>query len=77
MARRLRFADVDGSGPTDVIYAGRKGVKIFLNESGNGLSQPRTISEMVLTDGVSLDVIDLLGRGTACLVWSTALPSIA
>ncbi|MDR6306114.1 RHS repeat-associated protein [Nitrobacter vulgaris] len=76
-ARRIRFADVDGSGPTDVIYAGRKGVKIFLNESGNGLSQPRTISEMVLTDGVSLDVIDLLGRGTACLVWSTALPSIA
>lgn len=76
-ARRIRFADVDGSGPTDVIYAGRKGVKIFLNESGNGLSQPRTISEMVLTDGVSLDVIDLLGRGTACLVWSTALPGIA
>ncbi len=76
-ARRIRFADVDGSGPTDVIYAGRKGVKIFLNASGNGLSQPRTISEMVLTDGVSLDVIDLLGRGTACIVWSTALPSIA
>lgn len=76
-ARRLRFADVDGSGPTDVIYAGRKGVRIFLNESGNGLSQPRTISEMVLTEGVSLDVFDLLGRGTACLVWSSALPGIA
>lgn len=76
-ARLLRFADVDGSGPTDVIYAGRKGVKVFLNESGNGLSAPRTISEMVLTEGVTLDVLDLLGRGTACLVWSTALPGIA
>jgi len=32
---------------------------------------------MVLTDNVSLDVIDLFGRGTACLVWSTALPGIA
>ena len=31
-----RFADTDGSGPTDVVYAGRKGVKVFLNESGNG-----------------------------------------
>jgi RHS repeat-associated protein len=76
-ARRLRFADTDGSGPTDVIYAGRNGVKVFLNESGNGLSEPRTISEMVLTEGISLDVLDLLGRGTACLVWSTALPGIA
>ncbi|WP_271589181.1 SpvB/TcaC N-terminal domain-containing protein [Bradyrhizobium sp. CCBAU 53415] len=76
-ARLLRFADADGSGPTDVFYAGRQGVKVFLNESGNGLSEPRTISEMVLTEGVALDVLDLLGRGTACLVWSTALPGIA
>ncbi|MDM0069629.1 SpvB/TcaC N-terminal domain-containing protein [Variovorax sp. J31P207] len=76
-ARRLRFADTDGSGPTDILYASRKGVKIYLNESGNALSEPRTVSEMVLVEGVSLDVVDLLGRGTACLVWSTALPGIA
>lgn len=76
-ARRLHFADTDGSGPTDLIYAGRKGVKVFLNESGNALSGPRNISEVVLTEGMSLDVVDLLGRGTACLVWSTALPGIA
>ena len=76
-ARRLRFADMDGSGPTDVLYAGRKGVKIYLNESGNALSEPRTVSEMVLVEGVSLDVVDLLGRGTACLVWSTALTGMA
>jgi RHS repeat-associated protein len=76
-ARLLRFADTDGSGPTDLIYAGRRGVKVFLNESGNGLSEPRTISEMVLTEGVTLDVLDLLGLGTACLVWSTSLPGIA
>ncbi|MCA0243579.1 MAG: toxin [Proteobacteria bacterium] len=76
-ARRLRFADADGSGPTDVLYAGRTGVKVYLNESGNALSTPRTVTEMVLTDGTSLDVVDLLGRGTACLVWSTALPGIA
>lgn len=73
-ARRLRLADTDGSGTTDLLYAGRRGVTIFLNESGNALSAPRRISEMILTDGMSLDVVDLLGRGTACLVWSTALP---
>jgi RHS repeat-associated protein len=76
-ARRLRFADTDGSGPTDVLYAARTGVKVYLNESGNALSEPRIVSDMVLTEGVSLDVVDLLGRGTACLVWSTALPGIA
>ena len=76
-ARRLRFADTDGSGPTDILYAGRKGVQVYLNESGNALSMPRTISEVVLVEGMSLDVVDLLGRGTACLVWSTALPGIA
>ncbi|MQA29783.1 MAG: toxin, partial [Luteitalea sp.] len=76
-ARRVRLADTDGSGPTDLIYAGRKGVRIFLNESGNGLSAPRHVNEMVLTDSISLDVVDLLGRGTACLVWSTVLPGLA
>ncbi len=76
-ARRLRLADIDGSGPTDLIYAGRGGVNVFLNESGNALSAPRHVADIVLTDGVSLDVVDLLGRGTACLVWSTALPGFA
>ncbi|MQA29781.1 MAG: hypothetical protein GEU82_08075 [Luteitalea sp.] len=76
-ARRLRLADTDGSGPADLIYAGRHGVTIFLNESGNALSTPRHVSEVLVTDGVSLDVVDLLGRGTACLVWSTVLPGIA
>ena len=76
-ARRLRLADTDGSGPTDLIYAGSGGVRIFLNESGNALSAPRHITGMALTEGMSLDVVDLLGRGTACLVWSTALPGLA
>ena len=75
-ARRLRLADTDGSGLADVLYAGSDGVRIFVNESGNALSPPRHVAEMVLTDGMSLDVVDLLGRGTACLVWSTALPGL-
>ena len=76
-ARRLRMADTDGTGPTDLLYAGRKGVSVYLNQSGNALAQPRSVSEVPLTDGVSLEVVDLLGRGTACLVWSTALPGLA
>ncbi len=76
--RRLRLADTDGSGTTDLVYLGSDGVRIYLNESGNGWSAPRTL----VTPGPGdnhrlLSVVDLLGRGTACLVWSSAQPDDA
>ncbi len=76
--RRIHLNDTDGSGVADVIYVGRDGVRIYLNEHGNGLSEPRTISRIPLTENpASVFVSDLLGRGTACLVWSSALPADA
>jgi RHS repeat-associated protein len=73
--RRIRLADTDGSGTTDILYLARDGVKIFLNQSGNGLSAPRTLGSFPLTDNVAaVDVADVLGRGTACLLWSSPLP---
>jgi hypothetical protein len=32
--RRVRFADIDGSGTSDVIYLGRDGVRICFNQAG-------------------------------------------
>ncbi|MFY0539667.1 FG-GAP repeat domain-containing protein [Nannocystis pusilla] len=32
---RIRLADVDGTGPTDLIYLGAEGTRIWLNQSGN------------------------------------------
>src|SRR5262249_1515084 len=70
-----RFADIDGSGTSDVVYLGRDGVRLYFNEAGNGLSSPLPIESLPPVDSMSyLSVMDLLGQGTACLVWPSPLP---
>lgn len=74
--RRVRLADIDGSGVTDILYIGRDGVQIHLNESGNGWRKSRRLDSLPPVDEPSdITVVDLLGNGTACLVWSSPLPS--
>lgn len=34
--RRIRLADIDGSGTTDILYLHGKGVHVYFNQSGNG-----------------------------------------
>ncbi|MFD0816783.1 SpvB/TcaC N-terminal domain-containing protein [Micromonospora zhanjiangensis] len=76
--RRVRVADVDGSGTNDVIYLHRDGVRIYFNQSGNRLSEARRLDRLPLADDVSsVTTADLLGNGTACLVWSSPLPANA
>jgi hypothetical protein len=73
--RRLRLADIDGSGVVDLIYLARDGVKLFFNRSGNGWTSAHVLPSFPAIDNVaSVNVMDLLGTGTACLVWSTPLP---
>ncbi|PYS72739.1 MAG: toxin, partial [Acidobacteria bacterium] len=73
--KRIRLADADGSGTTDIIYLGRDSVMLWLNQAGNSWSDPQTISNFPLTDNLSsVTAVDLFGNGTACLVWSTPLP---
>jgi hypothetical protein len=75
--RRIRLADVDGSGVTDLLYVGGDGVRVYLNQSGNSWSGSRLLVGAHLDDPASVAVLDLLGAGTACLVWSSGLPSEA
>lgn len=73
--KRIRLADIDGSGTTDIIYLGREEVKLFFNQSGNRLSEPHVLSEFPRVDNLSsVSVLDLLGNSTACIVWSSPLP---
>jgi hypothetical protein len=73
--RRIRLADTDGAGTTDIIYLRRDGVRIYLNLAGNALSEARRMKEFPAIDNTAaVNVADLLGRGTACLVWSSPLP---
>src|SRR5690606_9409568 len=73
--RRIRLADIDGSGVTDILYLKEDGVHVFLNESGNGWADPARLKSYPETDSLSsVTAVDLLSNGTACLVWSSPLP---
>jgi hypothetical protein len=73
--KRIRLADIDGSGTTDIIYLASSGVQIYFNQSGNGWSAKNTLDLFPHVDDLdSVLALDLLGNGTACLVWSSPLP---
>jgi hypothetical protein len=73
--KRIRLADIDGSGTTDIIYLHRDGVRLYFNQSGNSWSKPHFLKIFPRVDDVvSIVPTDLLGNGTACLVWSSPLP---
>ncbi|MEW6667898.1 MAG: SpvB/TcaC N-terminal domain-containing protein [Thermodesulfobacteriota bacterium] len=75
---RIRLADTDGSGTTDILYLGQDGVRICFNQSGNRWSDPVPLPQFPRVDNLaSVQVMDLQGNGTACLVWSSPLPGDA
>jgi hypothetical protein len=69
---RVFLADLDGSGPTDLIYAESDQFLIFMNQSGNAFSQAPLRLPMPV--GVRFDQLDQVnfadieGTGTASLV---------
>ncbi len=76
--RRVRLADIDGSGTTDMLYVGEHGVHVCFNRCGNSWAPALRIAVFPGADALSsVQAIDLLGNGTACLVWSSPLPSAA
>lgn len=73
--KRVLLADIDGSGVTDVIYLGRNRVDLYFNECGNSWSERQSLTQVPANNNLtSIAAIDLLGNGTACLVWSSSLP---
>jgi RHS repeat-associated protein len=76
--KRIRLADIDGSGTTDIIYLERHRVAIYRNECGNAWSTVEYLENFPPVDDLaSVTAVDLLGVGTACLVWSSPLPGNA
>ena len=74
-ASHIRLADLDGSGPADLIYAGGDVTRIWSNRAGNGWGAERRMGSVPrLTSATDLQVVDILGQGTLCLVWSSPLP---
>jgi RHS repeat-associated protein len=74
-SRHIHLADITGSGTTDIIYKGKNTFQAYLNLGGNALSDLHSIEPFFPIDHmVDVKVVDLLGSGTACLVWSSSLP---
>ncbi|MCB0039619.1 MAG: VCBS repeat-containing protein, partial [Caldilinea sp.] len=72
--QRIRLADIDGSGTTDIIYLGGQEVSLYFNQSGNSWSEAHPIPFPAIDNLAAVQAVDLLGNGTACLVWSSPLP---
>lgn len=73
---RIRLADIDGSGTTDLVYLGSNGISIWFNQAGNSWSEEHCISNFPpLNDLSSVAIVDLLAKGTQCIVWSSPLPT--
>jgi RHS repeat-associated protein len=76
--RRIHLADIDGSGNADIVYVGHDGIILYLNQSGNFWAPPHRLRHFPRTDNLAaVTVTDLLGNGTACLVWSSPLAADA
>ena len=43
--RRIRLADLDGSGTADLVYASGEAVTIWFNQSGSGWAAGRVLPE--------------------------------
>lgn len=76
--QNLRLADIDGSGTTDILYLAGHKTHYWLNHSGNGFSDAIEIKNFPPTHRqTTASLVDLLGNGTACLVWSSPLAADA
>lgn len=72
---RVFFADIDGSGTSDLIYAYSDRVEIFLNQNGNSFSDAVRINlPDQFTDIDRISFSDLMGNGTSSLVFTKIAP---
>ena len=70
---RIKLADVDGSGPTDLLVLHARGVTVWLNQAGNGFTEGSLVPMPAIVNPSDVQVVDVHGDGTACLVWSSSL----
>ncbi|MCX5173532.1 hypothetical protein OG616_36630 [Streptomyces antibioticus] len=73
---RVRVVDLDGSGCADLVYLGRDGVVAWPNQAGNRFSTQRRVAPLpTASPGLdAVQVLDLLGKGTACVVRTSSRP---
>ncbi len=69
--KRIRLADIDGSGTTDLLYLRPDRIDVYANISGNRwVRKPSLTLLPQWAAAAAIEVVDLLGNGTSCVVWS-------
>jgi len=69
--RRILIGDVDGDGLADLVYIDHCEVTLWINQSGNGWSDPIVIDGTPpVTDMDSVRLEDMLGNGISGVLWS-------
>ncbi|HVX25223.1 MAG TPA: SpvB/TcaC N-terminal domain-containing protein, partial [Parafilimonas sp.] len=75
---QIHLADISGTGATDIIYCGKNQFKAWINLSGNAWSEAQIIDSFPTTEQPNqIAVLDFLGNGTTCIVWSSPLTKYA
>jgi RHS repeat-associated protein len=73
---RVRLVDLDRTGTADLLYLDHGQVRCWSNLSGNRFGPERVLGQLPWIDTLaSAQVVDFLGDGTSCLVWSTPVPA--
>ena len=68
---RLFFADIDGSGTSDLVYVSPDHVSLYLNQSGNSFSDAIEVPLPEVYSSIDqVSFADVLGNGTTCLVFT-------
>jgi RHS repeat-associated protein len=76
-AGRLFLVDLTGDGLADLLYVGAHRADWWLNASGNSLVEGGRLDLPTVDRLAQVQVLDFLGDGTPCLVWSSPLPDTA
>ncbi|HKR13470.1 MAG TPA: SpvB/TcaC N-terminal domain-containing protein, partial [Pyrinomonadaceae bacterium] len=71
--RQVLIGDVDGDGVADLIFIDRDRILLWINQSGNGWSDPIEIDGTpAFTNEDDVRLVDLLGTGVSGVLWSTS-----
>lgn len=71
----IYISDISGTGAADILYLAHSKCTAYINRSGNSFSDGVDIATLPGIEPYSkVSVIDFLGNGTSCIVWSSPLP---